>query len=58
MGKIASIAEVQRVLGVVAHPDDESFGIGAVLAWLHQRGIPVSVLVFTRGEASTLGAAG
>ena len=58
MRKIASTAEVQGVLGVVAHPDDESFGIGAVLAWLHRRGIPASVLVFTRGEASTLGAAG
>lgn len=34
MGKITSSAEVQRVLAVVAHPDDESFDLGAVLAEL------------------------
>ncbi|MBW1717822.1 MAG: hypothetical protein JRJ77_18835 [Deltaproteobacteria bacterium] len=34
MRKITSSAEVQRVLAVVAHPDDESFDLGAVLAEL------------------------
>lgn len=44
-------------LAVVAHPDDESFGLGAVLAALVADGRPVRVLCFTHGEASTLGAA-
>jgi LmbE family N-acetylglucosaminyl deacetylase len=42
------------VLAVVAHPDDESFGLGAILASFAGRGAAVSVLCFTRGEASTL----
>lgn len=43
-----------RVLAVVAHPDDESFGLGAVLASFVAAGSQVSVLCLTRGEASTL----
>lgn len=46
-----------RVLAVVAHPDDESFGLGAVIDAFHLAGAAVDVLCFTRGEASTLGAA-
>ncbi|GGK75754.1 PIG-L deacetylase family protein [Mangrovihabitans endophyticus] len=42
------------VLVVAAHPDDESFGLGAVIGALGERGIPVTVLCFTHGEASTL----
>lgn len=45
-------------LVVVAHPDDESFGLGAVLAAFTRAGSEVRVLCFTRGEASTLGAGG
>lgn len=45
----------QRVLVVVAHPDDESFGLGAVLDAFSGRGSEVSVLCLTEGEASTLG---
>lgn len=44
----------QSVLAVVAHPDDESFGLGAVLAAFATGGAEVSVLCFTHGEASTL----
>ena len=44
----------RSVLAVVAHPDDESFGLGAVLAAFAGAGSRVSVLCFTRGEASTL----
>ena len=42
------------VLAVVAHPDDESFALGAILAAFAEAGARVSVLCLTRGEASTL----
>jgi N-acetylglucosamine malate deacetylase 2 len=42
------------VLAVVAHPDDESFGMGAVLAAFARAGTSITVLSFTHGEASTL----
>jgi LmbE family N-acetylglucosaminyl deacetylase len=46
----------RRVLVVVAHPDDESFGLGGVIdAFIRNRAV-VDVLCFTQGEASTLGA--
>lgn len=46
----------RRVLVVVAHPDDESFALGALLDRLVQGGSHVAMLCLTRGEASTLGA--
>jgi LmbE family N-acetylglucosaminyl deacetylase len=45
------------IAAVVAHPDDETFGLGALLANLASEGREVSVLCFTHGEASTIGAA-
>jgi len=42
------------VLAVGAHPDDESFGMGAVLAAFAHAGTSITVLSFTHGEASTL----
>ncbi|MGV0156761.1 PIG-L deacetylase family protein [Rhodococcus sp. GB-02] len=42
-------------LAVLAHPDDESFGLGAVLAALTTAGTDVRVVCLTYGEASTLG---
>jgi LmbE family N-acetylglucosaminyl deacetylase len=42
------------VLAVVAHPDDESFGLGAILDAFHRAGAGVEVLCLTHGEASTL----
>lgn len=45
----------RQVLAVCAHPDDESFGLGAVLSGFTAHGTRVRVLCFTRGEASTLG---
>lgn len=45
----------RSVLAVTAHPDDESFGLGAVLDRFQRGGARTSVLCFTRGEASTLG---
>lgn len=50
---------VGRVLAVVAHPADESFGLGAVLDRLTGAGAETMVLCFSHGGASTLrGAAG
>lgn len=48
----------RSVLAVCAHPDDESFGLGAVLSTFAGLGIEIRVLCFTHGEASTLGAPG
>lgn len=42
------------VLAVVAHPDDETFGLGAVVGALTASGAAVHLLCYTRGEASTL----
>ncbi|MDP2775175.1 MAG: PIG-L deacetylase family protein [Nocardioides sp.] len=50
----AQLPPWRSVLAVVAHPDDESFGLGAVLAAFAGAGAQVSVLCLTRGEASTL----
>jgi LmbE family N-acetylglucosaminyl deacetylase len=55
MVRVTKKTTMPRVLAVVAHPDDESFGLGAVILWLHRRFIPIGVLVYTQGEASTLG---
>ena len=44
----------RRVLAVVAHPDDESFGLGAVLTAFTAGGASTAVLCLTHGEASTL----
>lgn len=42
------------VLAVLAHPDDESFGLGAVLAAFVDAGARVAVLCLTHGELSTV----
>jgi N-acetylglucosamine malate deacetylase 2 len=39
---------------VCAHPDDESFGLGAVLSRFAEAGCRLGLLCFTHGEASTL----
>jgi N-acetylglucosamine malate deacetylase 2 len=49
------LPEVASVLAVCAHPDDESFGLGALLAAFGDAGSRTTVLCFTHGEASTLG---
>jgi LmbE family N-acetylglucosaminyl deacetylase len=51
-----SLAPLGGALVVVAHPDDESFGLGAVLGALVEAGIEVRILCLTAGEASTVGA--
>lgn len=42
------------VLVVVAHPDDESFGLGGIIAAFVDAGADVVVFCLTRGEASTV----
>lgn len=44
-----------EVVAVVAHPDDETFGLGAILATLASAGSRVRVVCLTHGEASSLG---
>jgi len=46
------------VVAVVAHPDDESFGLGAIIDKMTSAGAMVHVLCYTRGEASTLNQTG
>lgn len=50
-----SLPPWRRVLAIVAHPDDESFGLGALLHAFTSAGAAAHVLVFSHGEASTLG---
>lgn len=41
----------KRILSVLAHPDDESFGMGGTLAKYASEGAKVSLICATRGEA-------
>ncbi|MEI6363026.1 MAG: PIG-L deacetylase family protein [Actinomycetes bacterium] len=52
--QVGRLPEWSSVLAVVAHPDDESFGLGAVISAFIDAGARVDVLCFTKGEASTL----
>ena len=40
----------KKILVVVAHPDDESFGLGGTLAKYAKEGVEIHVLCATRGE--------
>lgn len=44
----------KTLLAVLAHPDDESFGLGGTLALYSQRGYDVYYVCATRGEAGTV----
>ena len=44
----------RRPLAVVAHPDDETFGLGAIISQMAAAGARVHILCYTHGEASTL----
>lgn len=49
-----TLPALPNVLVVCAHPDDESFGLGAILSAFAEAGSRLTVLCFTHGEASTL----
>ncbi len=44
--------DIERLVVLAAHPDDESLGAGGLLAHAHQRGLDVVVVVASDGEAS------
>lgn len=50
-----TLPDWSHVLAVVAHPDDESFGLGAVVDVFTSSGAEVRVLCLTEGESSTIG---
>lgn len=52
-----ALPAAHSVLAVCAHPDYESFGLGTALEIFATQGSSTAVLVFTNGEASTLGLA-
>ncbi len=43
---------VRRLVVVSAHPDDESLGVGGLMATAHRAGVDVYVVLLTAGEAS------
>jgi len=44
----------KSILAILAHPDDESFGLGGTLALYAQRGYDTYLVCATRGEAGTV----
>jgi LmbE family N-acetylglucosaminyl deacetylase len=44
-----------RLMAVLAHPDDESLGVGATLAKYASEGVEVSLVTATRGDAGRYG---
>jgi LmbE family N-acetylglucosaminyl deacetylase len=50
---VAGSPSVDRLLLTVAHPDDETFGCGSLLAYAADRGVATTVACATRGEAGT-----
>ena len=44
------MGERLKLLAVLAHPDDESMGVGGVIAKYAAEGVEVSLVVATRGQ--------
>ncbi len=44
----------KRILVALAHPDDESFGMGGTLAYYAAQGVDVQLVCATRGEAGSV----
>lgn len=53
-----TLPPARHLVAVVAHPDDEAFGLGALLAAYAAAGTRVDVVCLTGGERSSLGAGG
>src|ERR1051325_7307780 len=49
-----SIDLTKPLLAIFAHPDDETFGVGGLLALAHKSGARVGVFCATRGEKGKL----
>ncbi len=47
--------QTRKILSVLAHPDDESFGMGGTLAYYAKQGVKVYLVCATRGEAGEVG---
>lgn len=47
------IVDGQRMVVAVAHPDDETFGCGSLIAYAAARGVEVTIVCATRGEAGS-----
>ncbi|MEQ1703060.1 MAG: PIG-L family deacetylase, partial [Ilumatobacteraceae bacterium] len=50
MKPVDQYLSARRVLAICAHPDDESFGLGAIISTLHDHGATVELACLTRGE--------
>jgi LmbE family N-acetylglucosaminyl deacetylase len=50
MNNTKSTATPRRLLAVLAHPDDETFGMGGTLAMYASQGVEVYLICATRGE--------
>jgi LmbE family N-acetylglucosaminyl deacetylase len=48
--KVDNPAEPKCLLVCLAHPDDETFGMGGTLALYSRRGVKVHLVCGTRGE--------
>src|SRR5438270_1551496 len=47
---VGNCIPARRLLGVFAHPDDETFGVGGTLALYARQGVGTHVVCATRGE--------
>jgi mycothiol S-conjugate amidase len=50
------MTQSKTILAVLAHPDDESFGLGGTLAFYAQKGYDTYLVCATRGEVGTVDA--
>jgi len=50
-----AVSGTSKLLCVFAHPDDESYGPGGTIARCALEGVEVALLMFTCGEAGTIG---